>query len=228
MPQPGAATAIFCSALRYAASAIDGMPSAPGEFTTIGGGGAGAVSTPTCKLLGGCGSATTKGPDEPSEVRTTAASGAMTALCIAGNRGVAPPTAPASISGVMTATPNAGVRVTRIIQCRAVVRGAPASERPPMRTGSSSIAWVRWRPWCRTPRCRPLFRCGLPVAHLQRAEHRCRGPVIDVSPRSRGQASRSCRSGSALVSPRPADVETSPSQNGRTIAASGSSARPRD
>jgi hypothetical protein len=40
IPHPGSEAAIICSALRYADNAIAGMPSAPGEFTAMAGGGA--------------------------------------------------------------------------------------------------------------------------------------------------------------------------------------------
>jgi hypothetical protein len=55
--------AIFCSAFRYAARAIDGIPSALVEFTTIAGGGADVVDATICTLAGGRAAATTAGPD---------------------------------------------------------------------------------------------------------------------------------------------------------------------
>ena len=52
IPQSGLELAIICSALRYAAGAIDGIPSAPVEFTTMAGGGAETVAAAMCKLAG--------------------------------------------------------------------------------------------------------------------------------------------------------------------------------
>src|ERR1700739_3004824 len=78
-PQPGAATAIFCSALRYAARAIDGMPSAPGEFTIIGGGGADAAPAATWNAFGARPAAMTIGPSRLGTTGETAATGVMTA-----------------------------------------------------------------------------------------------------------------------------------------------------
>ncbi|BCO36236.1 hypothetical protein MHEC_26690 [Mycobacterium heckeshornense] len=75
-----------------------------------------------CKLVGGRSTATTAGPDGPLPAAVTAATGVMTPLGKAvvgvGNRGAAVPTAPANTRGVIAATPNAGVRVTRITHCR--------------------------------------------------------------------------------------------------------------
>src|SRR6516164_10572068 len=80
MPQPGAATDIFCSALRYAASAIDGMPSAPGEFTIIGGGGAFEAPSATWKAVGACSTEITAGPVRSATEGETAATWVM-AVC---------------------------------------------------------------------------------------------------------------------------------------------------
>src|SRR5258708_30866877 len=63
IPQLGLEVAIICSALRYAARAIDGMPGALGEFTTEAGGGADLVTGAICRLAGGRATATTAGPD---------------------------------------------------------------------------------------------------------------------------------------------------------------------
>src|ERR1700739_461882 len=113
-PQPGAATAIFCSALRYAASAMDGMPSAPGEFTINGGGGAVEAASATWKAVGACSMAMTTGPERSGTVGETAATG-VTAARTGGtcaraggacpwNGGAEPPTAPAKTKGAITAT----------------------------------------------------------------------------------------------------------------------------
>src|SRR6201993_1361492 len=82
-PQPGAATAIFCSAPRYAASAIDGIPSAPGEFTIIGGGGADEAPSATWNGVGGRRAEMTAGPVRSGMTGETAATG-VTAVCTAG------------------------------------------------------------------------------------------------------------------------------------------------
>ena len=79
MPQPGSEVAIICSALRYAVSAIVGMPNAPGVFTTRVGGGAeaaafGDVET-DLRVQGG----ETNGPVGSVEARATAATGVIAA-----------------------------------------------------------------------------------------------------------------------------------------------------
>src|SRR5258705_9041479 len=72
-PHVGWALAIIRSALRYACSAIDGMPSAPGEFTTMEGGGADIVAAAaTWKLVGGRLTGTTDGPGRASASGTAA------------------------------------------------------------------------------------------------------------------------------------------------------------
>src|SRR5271166_5977926 len=140
-PQPGAAAAIFASALRYAASATIGMPSAPGAFTIIGGGGAEMVAAATWKLVFACWIAMTAGPDGSRPTGETAATGVM-AACTAGacawNVGGAPPTAPANTNGAITAMPNAGVRVTLRVRCRTAATAGFTPQRPPMRTRPSS------------------------------------------------------------------------------------------
>src|ERR1700751_4497775 len=78
-PQPGEATAIFCSALRYAARAIDGIPSAPGTFTIIGGGGATAAPSATWNAVGPRAVEMTTGPEVSGTVGDTAATGVMVA-----------------------------------------------------------------------------------------------------------------------------------------------------
>src|ERR1700739_603409 len=79
IPQAGAATAIFCSALRYAARAIDGMPSAPGEFTIIGGGGADEAPAATWNAIGARAAVMTAGPSRLGTAGEPAATGVMTA-----------------------------------------------------------------------------------------------------------------------------------------------------
>src|SRR5271156_9491 len=77
MPQPGSAPAIIRSALRYADSAIVGMPSAPGEFTTTVGGGADTVAAPMWKPILGCWTEITIGPVGSVEAGGPAATGGV-------------------------------------------------------------------------------------------------------------------------------------------------------
>ena len=79
MPQSGSETAIIRSALRYAVSAIAGMPSAPGVFTTTVGGGADAAASAIWKPIFGCRAAMTSGPVGSVEARATAATGVIAA-----------------------------------------------------------------------------------------------------------------------------------------------------
>src|ERR1700743_1264218 len=79
MPQPGSLAAIIRSALRYAFSAIPGIPSAPGVFTTPVGGGADDVAAATWKPTFGCSTAITSGPVGSVEARATPATGVMAA-----------------------------------------------------------------------------------------------------------------------------------------------------
>ena len=65
------------SALRYADNAIAGIPSAPGEFTAMAGGGAKAVAAAICKLVDGRFTATTAGPGGALAADVTAATGEM-------------------------------------------------------------------------------------------------------------------------------------------------------
>src|ERR1700751_552051 len=93
MPQLGWASASSRSALRYAASAIDGILSAPGEFTTTAGGGADNEAAATWKVAGGRVTSMTDG-SEMSPGFTTAAIGLTLASCVggcttAGGRGAA-------------------------------------------------------------------------------------------------------------------------------------------
>ncbi len=85
--------AIIRSALRYAFSAIAGMPSAPGVLTTPVGGGAEAAASAMWKPIFGCRAATTRGPVGSVEARATAATGVMAAsriVDLANGNGVAP------------------------------------------------------------------------------------------------------------------------------------------
>src|ERR1700722_11886362 len=79
MPQPGSAVAIIRSALRYALSAIPGMPSAPGVFPTPVGGGADDAASAMWKPIFGCSTEITNGPVGSVEARATAATGVMAA-----------------------------------------------------------------------------------------------------------------------------------------------------
>ncbi|CAM2911718.1 hypothetical protein MYSI104531_08235 [Mycobacterium simiae] len=92
------------------------MPSAPGVFTTIGGGGADTAPAATWNAVGARSIAMTTGPDRSGTLGETAATGVMTA-CTDGiglfapwvGSGVAL-TAPAKTSGLITATLNACTR----------------------------------------------------------------------------------------------------------------------
>ena len=79
MPQPGSEVAIIRSALRYAVSAIVGMPSVPGVLTTRVGGGADAAASAMWKPIFGCMAAMTSGPVGSVEARATAATGVIAA-----------------------------------------------------------------------------------------------------------------------------------------------------
>src|ERR1700758_1137668 len=77
IPHPGLEALIIRSALRYADNAIPGMPSAPGEFTAMAGGGAETVAAAICKLVDGRFTAITAGPGGPLPAAVTAATGEM-------------------------------------------------------------------------------------------------------------------------------------------------------
>ena len=113
--------AIIRSALRYADSAIAGMPSAPGVLTTAVGGGADARAAATWKPIFGCWTAITSGPDGSVEAGVTAATGVIAASRSVdlgpGNGGAAAPTTPPKIRQAIIATPNAGLRAVRVINC---------------------------------------------------------------------------------------------------------------
>ncbi|BBY02051.1 hypothetical protein MSEO_25500 [Mycobacterium seoulense] len=92
-----------------------GMPSAPGAFTIIAGGGADKAGSATWKAIGERSAGTTAGPERSGTDGETAATGAMLACTggsFSGSEGAAPLTAPAKTRGVMVATPNARERVT--------------------------------------------------------------------------------------------------------------------
>ena len=113
--------AIIRSALRYADSAIAGMPSAPGVLTTAVGGGADAKAAATWKPIFGCWTAITSGPDGSVEAGVTAATGVIAASRSVdlgpGKGGAAAPTTPPKIRQAIIATPNAGLRAVRVINC---------------------------------------------------------------------------------------------------------------
>src|ERR1700759_660993 len=136
IPQAGSAEVMICSALRYADSAIVGIPSPPGEFMTTAGGGADTVAAAMCKLSSCCWMATTWGPNESLEALATTATGVSVASRGIG-AGAAAPTAPANTKGVITATANAGVRLMRIPRCRAAAMAGRAPELRAMRTRRS-------------------------------------------------------------------------------------------
>src|SRR5437868_4319528 len=120
------------------------MPSAPGAFTILGGGGAEAAPAATWKAVGACSMAMTPGPDGSGTDGETAATGLTTARTdgiglFPWNGGAEPPTAPANTNEVIAATPNAGVRETPAPRFRAAAAAGRAPERPPMRTRPSSV-----------------------------------------------------------------------------------------
>src|SRR5277367_364625 len=125
MPQPGSAVAIIRSALRYAASAIPGIPSTPGVFTTRVGGGADAAASAMWKPIFGCSTATTSGPVGSVEARATAATGVMAASrsvhFVQGKGGAPAPSTLEKIRQAMIATPNAGDFPVRFKVCWTVV-----------------------------------------------------------------------------------------------------------
>src|SRR5271168_643208 len=98
------------------------MPSAPGAFTIIGGGGADNAPWATWKSAGGRSMAITTGPERSETDGETAATGVMAARTAGAFPGIvgaappgivgpAPPTALANTSGTSRATPKAGDRV---------------------------------------------------------------------------------------------------------------------
>jgi hypothetical protein len=113
IPQAGSEADTIRSAFRYADSAIAGIPSAPGEFTTTVGGGADTVAAAMWKLSSCCWIAMTLGPDGSVEAGVTAVTGVIVASFRIGV-GAAAPTAPANTKGVITAAANACVRLMRI------------------------------------------------------------------------------------------------------------------
>src|SRR6516162_347921 len=154
IPHPGSEAAIIRSALRYADNAIAGMPSAPGEFTAMAGGGAETVAAAIWKLVGGRLTATTAGPVGPLPAAATAATGAMVTprktVVRMWNWGAAAPTAPANNTGAIAATLNAGVRAARIARLHATARpsrcsGETTKAVSDLRTGAGCLAWdIRW------------------------------------------------------------------------------------
>jgi hypothetical protein len=115
-----------------------GMPSAPGELTTVGGGGADMVAEATWKLTGARCTEITVGPDRSMRgAGPTAATGVMAVRpgkLFPWNVGAVAPTALAKINGEIMATPKTGVRVTRSAPCRTVAAEGRAPQRPGMRT----------------------------------------------------------------------------------------------
>ncbi len=118
------------------------MPSAPGAFTTLGGGGADAAPAATWKAVGARSIAMTTGPERSGSVGDTAATGVMTVctdgmgLVLCNGSGVAP-TAPANTSGLITATLNACARVIGSPRFRTDATAERAPKRPPLRTPPS-------------------------------------------------------------------------------------------
>jgi hypothetical protein len=124
--QLGLEVAIICSALRYAARAIDGIPGALGEFTTEAGGGADLVAAAICRPAGCRAAATMAGPDTSLPAAASTAAAVLATRGKAGVGGVTrratPLTAQASTKEVIAATLNAELGVIRITHWRNVAR----------------------------------------------------------------------------------------------------------
>src|ERR1700733_12502827 len=145
MPQAGSASAIIRSALRYAASAIVGMPSAPGEFTTSVGGGADTLASAMWKPTFGCWTAITIGPVGSVEAGATAASGGMAAWRGVGfgpgEGGAAAPTTPAKTRQAIITTPKAGVRAARLSDSRTAATDATRAAGIREASGARTADW---------------------------------------------------------------------------------------
>src|ERR1700722_7575707 len=133
IPQAGSEADMICSALRYADTAIVGIPSAPGEFMTTVGGGGDTGGAEMGKLSSCCWMAMTLGPNESLEAGATTATGVIVASRSIGV-GAAAPTAPANTKGVITAAANACVRLMQIPRCRSAAMAGRAPELPAWRT----------------------------------------------------------------------------------------------
>src|SRR5512144_2879911 len=115
------------------------MPRAPGELTTIAGGGADRDAAATWKLDGGRLTSMTDGPEMSPGWGATAASGMTSASWVGGRMtgagAGAPATAPANTTGATTKTNAvAGVRATRVTRWRTRPRALRAPEPPPSST----------------------------------------------------------------------------------------------
>src|SRR3984957_18802588 len=136
------------------------MPTALGEFTTAGGGGADLVAAAMWKLTGGRTAATMTGPDWlPATATTAGETTAGEAGVRAGRSCRAPPlTAQASTSGVIVATLSIWPRAARIACCSKVARWNWLNLETPRcicdlnaTAGSSTRALRRWRAICLIP-----------------------------------------------------------------------------
>src|SRR5271156_74055 len=142
------------------------MPTALGEFTTAGGGGADLVAAAMWKLTGGRTAATMTGRDRLPATATTAGEAG-----VGGGRScLAPPlTAHASTSGVIVATLSIWPRAARIARCSKVARWNWLNLETPRcicdlnaTAGSSTRALRRWRAICLVPAL-SRDRCGVGV-----------------------------------------------------------------
>src|SRR5277367_1915079 len=182
------------------------MPTALGEFTTAGGGGADLVAAAMWKLTGGRTAATMTGRDRlPATATTAGETTAGEAGVRAGRSCRAPPlTAQASTSGVIVATLSIWPRAARIARCSKVARWNWLNLETPRcicdlnaTAGSSTRALRRWRAICLVPalsrdRCGvgvlvavPGARVGLSTVGIERLEDgflRVLGQQVQVLP----------------------------------------------
>src|SRR5271168_84409 len=147
------------------------MPTALGEFTTAGGGGADLVAAAMWKLTGGRTAATMTGRDRlPATATTAGETTAGEAGVRAGRSCLDPPlTAHASTSGVIVATLSIWPRAARIARCSKVARWNWLNLETPRcicdlnaTAGSSTRALRRWRAICLIPAL-SRDRCGVGV-----------------------------------------------------------------
>ena len=166
MPQPGAATAMACSALRYADSAMAGMRMPPGALTTAAGGAENVVPAKR-KSAGGLAAATTANPLLCGAGADGAASGVPAGAPMVPG---AAATAPARTTGVMTAMPNAGARTPR--PTRRFIPTRPSSTQSLDRVTQATLH-SRYRRMCRNSGYRaghlmPAAQAFLPETFLER------------------------------------------------------------
>ncbi|EUA73354.1 hypothetical protein I553_9510 [Mycobacterium xenopi 4042] len=140
------------------------------------------MAAATRNLLGRRVTAMTVGRDRSAPDRVTAATGVMPVSRVAGagpgKRGAAAPTAPANISGVIRATPNTGVCVTRAACRRSEVMGpAPRAGadatrcRSEVNTAAASAGVRATRAACRRMAARVGRAPIVPLCALDRPQY---------------------------------------------------------